>query len=275
MKKRLLRMMLSILYIVLGVYLGFGILIFLMQSKFIFFPDKRITLTPSDLRIKYEDLNLENPDGTTLNLWYLPYENAKRTAIFCHGNGGNMSYNLDAVELLHGLGLNVATFDYRGYGNSKGSPSEKGVYADAERAYRFLVDEKKVEESSIIIVGRSLGASIAANLAKNHSPAGLILESGFSSVPDVAAGQYPIYPVRLMCRFKMPTAEYVTQVKCPVLVVHSPDDEIIPFSHGKRIFDAANSPKTFLEITGSHNEGFSDSIDTYKPGLEKFLKGLE
>ena len=121
-------------------------------------------------------------------------------------------------------------------------------------------------------MGRSLGAAIAANLAKKYNPRILILESGFSSTPDVAARHYPIFPVRLLCRYKYKTAEYVKDIRCPLLVIHSPDDEIIPYSNAEKIFNSAKEPKEFLEISGSHNEGFADSGDIYVNGLRSFIE---
>lgn len=266
--------MLSFLFVLCGVYVGFGILIFFMQSRLVFFPDRKITLTPDDINLKYENITLQTHDAVRINLWFVPAKNAEYTVIFCHGNGGNLSYVLDTVELMHQFGLNVAAFDYRGYGNSEGHPSEQGVYTDAEEVYRFLVETKGIKENEIIVMGRSLGGAVAANLAKNHNPAACIVESAFTSIADMGANQYPFYPVKIICRFKMRTIDYIKQIKSPVLIVHSSEDEIVPFSHGRKIFEAANDPKSFLEIRGSHNEGFSDSIDIYKSGLEKFLKNL-
>jgi hypothetical protein len=270
--KRIKRLMGSILFILCGVYFGMLILLFIMQSKLVYFPSKEIVCTPKDLRLEYEDVTLNTPDGLKLNAWFVPAKSPTGTVIFCHGNGGNICYSLDVAEVLNKFNLNVLLFDYRGYGKSEGSPSENGTYTDAETAYQWLIKDKKIPENSIIIMGRSLGAAIAANLAKNHKPRMLILESGFSSTPDVAAKQYPIFPVRLLCRYKYKTAEYVKDVKCPLLIVHSPEDEIIPYPNAKRIFSSANEPKEFLEIRGSHNEGYSDSGDLYTNGLRNFIE---
>ena len=272
MTKRIKRLMTSLLFILCGVYFGMLILLFIMQSKLVYFPLKEIACTPTDIRLEYEDITLNTPDGLKLNAWYIPSKSPTGTVIFCHGNGGNICYTLDVVETMNKMNLNVLVFDYRGYGKSEGSPTENGTYTDAETAYQWLIKDKKIPENSIIIMGRSLGAAIAANLAKNHNPRLLILESGFSSTPDVAAKQYPIFPVRLLCRYKYKTAEYVKDVKCPLLIVHSPEDEIIPYPNAKRIFNSANEPKEFLEIRGSHNEGYSDSGDIYTNGLRNFLE---
>lgn len=272
MIKRINRLMTSLLFILCGVYFGILILLFLMQSKLVYFPSKEIVCTPADIRLQYEDITMKTSDGLNLNAWYIPAKSQVGTVLFCHGNGGNISYSLDVAETLNKLNLNVLIFDYRGYGKSEGSPTENGTYTDAETAYQWLLKDKNIPENSIIVMGRSLGAAIAANLAKNHSPRILILESGFSSTPDVAAKQYPIFPVRLLCRYKYKTAEYVKDIKCPLLVVHSTEDEIIPYANGKRIFNSAKEPKEFLVIKGSHNEGYSDSGDSYVNGLRNFIE---
>jgi fermentation-respiration switch protein FrsA (DUF1100 family) len=271
MKNRFKRLMTSLLFILCGVYFGMLILLFLMQSRLVYFPSKEIVCTPADIRLQYEDITMKTSDGLNLNAWFVPAKSPTGTVLFCHGNGGNISYALDVAETLNKFNLNVLLFDYRGYGKSEGSPTENGTYADADTAYRWLIKDKNIPEDSIIVIGRSLGAAIAANLAKNHNPRLLILESGFSSTADVAAKQYPIFPVRLLCRYKYKTADYVKDIKCPLLVVHSPDDEIVHYSNGIKIFNSAKEPKEFLEIRGSHNEGYSDSGDTYTNGLKDFI----
>ena len=271
MIKRIKRLMTSLLFILCGVYFGMLILLFLMQSRLVYFPSKEIVCTPADIRLEYEEITMKTSDGINLNAWFVPAKSPTGTVLFCHGNGGNISYSLDVVETLNKFNLNVLLFDYRGYGKSEGSPTENGTYTDADTAYRWLIKDKNIPESSIIVMGRSLGAAIAANLAKNHNPRILILESGFSSTADVASKQYPIFPVRLLCRYKYKTADYVKDIKCPLLVVHSPDDEIVPYSNGKKIFSSAKEPKEFLEIRGSHNEGYSDSGDIYINGLRNFI----
>ncbi|MFZ2655442.1 MAG: alpha/beta hydrolase, partial [Victivallales bacterium] len=126
-------------------------------------------------------------------------------------------------------------------------------------------------EKEIVVMGRSLGGAVASNLAKNNNPSLLILESAFTSTADMAASAYPIFPVRLLCRFGYRNIENVKSIKCPLLVIHSPNDEIVPYSHGRKIFDAAKEPKEFLRISGSHNEGFDESKEAYVEGLKIFL----
>jgi len=191
--------------------------------------------------------------------------------LFCHGNAGNISHRLESIEIFHRLGLNIFIFDYRGYGQSEGKPTEQGTYEDASVAWRYLTQQRQVNPNEIIVFGRSLGGAVASWLAQSHSPGALILESTFTSLADIAASLYPYLPVRLLLRFKYNTAEYLGKVNCPVLIVHSRDDEIMPFSHGCRLFEMASEPKKFLEISGTHNEGFIISGKDYEKGLNAFI----
>jgi len=168
--------------------------------------------------------------------------------------------------------LSVLIVDYRGYGQSEGRISEQGTYLDAEAAWRYLVEQRGVSPEEIIIFGRSLGGGVATWLAGVHPPRALILESTFTSVPDIGAGQFPFVPVRWLARIHYNSLERLRQIHVPVLIIHSPDDTTIPYSHGERLFEAANEPKEFLEIQGGHNEGFIISGNHYQAGIDAFIK---
>jgi len=178
------------------------------------------------------------------------------------------------LQIFNKLGLSTFIFDYRGYGKSAGKPTEKGTYLDAEAAWNYLINEKQIKPEDIVIFGRSLGGSVASWLAKEKSPEALILESAFTSIPDIAGELYPIFPVHLLSRFSYSTLKYIREVKCPVLIVHSKEDELIPFKHGRRLFDSANEPKEFLEIAGGHNDGFVLSGKLYEDGIADFIDRL-
>lgn len=261
----------SVLRIALIAYGFVIILALLFQSHFIFSPERRIMATPEQIGLKFEDVSFLTEDGKILSGWFIPAKEPKGVMLFCHGNAGNISHRLDSIMLFNQLGLSTFIFDYRGYGRSQGKITEIGTYDDAEAAWRYLVKIKEVAPNEIIIFGRSLGGAVASKLARNHKPKGLILESTFTSIPDIAADIYSLLPVRLLTRFTYPTVENVRDIKCPVLIVHSRDDDIIPFKHGRLIFDAAPEPKEFMEIKGSHNEGFLITGPRYRAGLESFI----
>lgn len=256
------------------VYLLFGLMLYLSQEGMIYYPDlpsRAVTLTPDAHGMDYEPVGFDTEDGERLRGWFIPAQQARATLLFHHGNAGNISHRLDSIRLFHDLGLSVFIFDYRGYGESSGRPSEAGTYRDAEAAWRQLTVERAIDPRTIVIFGRSLGAAIAAHLARVHPPRALILESAFTSVPDFGAEHYPLFPVRLLARIRYDTRQALRSVRSPVLIVHSRDDEIIPFRHGEQLYEAANEPKRFLPIHGDHNAGFLVSGERYREGLREFL----
>ena len=264
----------SVLLTVAGAYLALLLFVFVGQSGMLYLPDlpsRELSTTPRAIGLAYEDVRIRTDDGVQLHGWFIPAAQPRGTLLFFHGNAGNISHRLDSIRIFHELGLSVFIFDYRGYGQSEGSPSEAGTQRDAIAAWRFLTEERGVAPQRIVLFGRSLGAAVAAWLATQHTPGALILESAFTSVPDVAAEYYWWLPVRLLARFEYATRNFVQAVRCPVLVVHSPDDEIIGFQHGEAIFAAAKEPKELLRLRGSHNEGFLLSGATYTGGLDAFL----
>jgi fermentation-respiration switch protein FrsA (DUF1100 family) len=184
-------------------------------------------------------------------------------------------YFLDTVNFLNGLGLNCFIFDYRGYGASQGRPSENGTYLDARAAFRWLIKKKGIAPERIVVFGWSLGGSIGAYLAGKVKVAGLVIDSTFTSYTDIGRKFYPYMPVRWFARFKYPTIDYVRKVKCPVLVIHSRNDEVVPFEFGLKLYEAAGEPKEFIELFGGHNDALLVAGDEYKKGWIKWLKLLK
>jgi fermentation-respiration switch protein FrsA (DUF1100 family) len=261
----------SVIVIFLGSFVGLAGILTIFQSRLVYFPERAIAATPDVMGLSYEAVEFETSDGVKLSGWFVLAEEPRGVVLFCHGNAGNMSHRLESIDVFHSLSLSVFIFDYRGYGKSEGRISEKGTYLDAEAAWRYLVDERQVDPSEIFIFGRSLGGAVGSWLAQEHTPRALIVESTFTSIPDIAAQLYPFLPIRRLARFRYSAIDYVQQVSCPVLIVHSRDDEMISFSHGRRLFEAANEPKELLEIRGTHNEGFITSGKLYQDGLKSFI----
>jgi uncharacterized protein len=232
-------------------------------------PTHKFYADPSVVDLAYEDIYFETEDGVKLNGWYVSSEKPVAAMLFCHGNGGNISYRTESLRQFNTLNLNVFLFDYRGYGKSKGWLTEDGTYRDAAAAYRWL--KKKNPDLPIILFGRSLGANIAADLATKVDAAALIYESGFNSVQDMGSELFPFLPVRWITKYQYNGLEKIKHVKAPILVVHSQDDEVIPYHHGKKLFETAPEPKRFLEITGGHNDGFILSEEIYLRGIRDFL----
>lgn len=248
------------------------LVLYLFQGKMIFIPYQDIVATPSDLGLKFEDINFKTQDGTSLNGWFIPAENAKHTVLFCHGNGGNISHRLDTISLYNKLPLSVFIFDYRAYGKSTGVISEKGLYEDVAAAWNYLTETRKIAPKKIIIIGRSVGGAIAARAAAEHSPGGLVLESTFTSLSEIAQEKMPFLPVSWMIKYKLATVDSLVKVKCPVLIIASCDDTIIPFRHGKKLFAEAPEPKTFVELTGDHDDCYFLCRAKYTEALRRFLQ---
>jgi fermentation-respiration switch protein FrsA (DUF1100 family) len=267
----------NLMYLLLLTAVGYGILalyLFIMQPRLLYYPGmpgRELEATPGAIGLAFEDVTLQTADGMRLHGWFIPVGNPRATVLFCHGNAGNISHRLDSIALLNSLGLQVLIFDYRGYGKSEGRPSEKGTYRDVDAAWHYLREVRGLTEAGIIIFGRSLGAAVAADLASRTRPAAVILESAFTSVPDMAAEFYPWLPVRLLSRYRYDNLGKVARIARPLLLVHSRQDEIIPFAHGERLFGRAREPKQSLELTGGHNDAFQSSRKAYTHGLKSFL----
>jgi len=261
--------------VLLLAYGGACALLYFGQERLLYHPTREIVAAPDRLGLAYEDVALRASDGVRLAAWYVPADGPGRTVLFCHGNARNMSTRLASVEIFHRLGLGVLIFDYRGYGRSEGRPDEEGTYRDAEAAWEYLATDRGTRPERIILFGRSLGGAVAAHLAEKHRPAALILESTFTSAPDLGQELLPVFPVRWLARVRYDTLARVPHLACPKLFVHSLQDDLIPFAHGRRLFEAAAEPKYFLEIRGDHNEGFWLSGEAYVEGLRRFLAGLD
>ncbi|MEN6577337.1 MAG: alpha/beta hydrolase [Phycisphaerales bacterium] len=267
-----------LLYLVLAavlVYAIWGLVLLFMQHRLLYRPLREVIFAPSDRDLPHEDVVFHSRDGVKLAGWYLPAPQAHFTLLFCHGNGGNIMHVLDSMELFHRMGLNCLVFDYRGYGNSEGKPTEAGTYRDARAAFDWLTQAKGIPADRIIVCGRSLGGSIAAHLAAEVQPAALVVESAFTSYPDIGARFYPYMPVRLFSLFRYNTLSHIEKVRCPVMVVHSKDDDFVPYDFGVRLFKAASEPKRFVEITGGHNDGFLVSVDQYREAWTGWLDLLK
>jgi fermentation-respiration switch protein FrsA (DUF1100 family) len=168
----------------------------------------------------------------------------------------------------------VLIFDYAGYGKSNGAPDEASTYAAADVMYGWLVDGGRTAPDEVVAMGRSMGAAVAANLAAARPMAGLVLESAFTSAPRLAADLYPFFPSRLLCRFDYDTLALMGRIRVPVLFLHSPDDEIVPYEHSMRLFAAYGGDKLFVDLSGDHNTGWMESEAEYSEALDIFFRTL-
>jgi len=267
------RLFLSVIIIGLLLYSGIVLFLYFVQERMIYFPARDWNGTPTDMGLDYETVWLTTQDNVKISGWFVPVSQPKGTVLFLHGNGGNMSHRLNLLLKLYEMGLNTLIIDYRGYGQSDGSPSEQGTYYDAKTAWQYLIVQKQLAPETIVIWGNSLGGGVASWLAQQHPPAGLILSSTFTSAVDVATEVYPFLPVRLMARVRYETAQRLPTIQCPVLVIHSPLDNVIPYQHGLTLFQIAPEPKQFLEIDGPHNATWLNQ-PTYRQAVEQFITNI-
>ncbi len=252
-------------------YLAVCVYVYAAQDSMVFKPSKDFAALPDKARLPYEDIRIHGKDGVSLSAWHFPLEGSKATVLFLHGNSWNMGRFVTTAELYRKLGLACLMIDYRGYGSSSGKPSEEGLYADAESAYRWLTEERKTPSGRIVIAGRSLGGALAARLAAKLPCAGLSLESAFTSLDDEGSYFHPFLPIRLLSKYRFDTAADLAKASCPLLVVHSRDDKTVPFAFGKRLFELAPAkPKSFVELRGSHNDCYFESGDAYPEAFKDF-----
>jgi fermentation-respiration switch protein FrsA (DUF1100 family) len=268
--------MLKLLLAALACYALLALVVYLMQARMLYLadlPGRALDRTPADIDVDYEDVSIDTSDGVRLHGWYIR-GSGERVVLFFHGNAGNISHRLESIHHFLQLGLSVLIIDYRGYGQSGGRTTEQGIYRDADAAWRYLTEIRGTPQERIVLFGRSMGASAAAYLAAQRQPLALIVESSFTSVPDIAGEYYPWLPVRWLSRLRHSTVEFVSRARSPVLVIHSRDDEIVPFRHGEAIFAAAAEPRTFLAIRGSHNDAFLRDEADYLAGIRAFLDAV-
>lgn len=255
-------------------YVGLLALLYAVQSQLVYRPLAVVATTPADIDLNYDSLTLKTTDGVNIAAWYVPASDRPNAPVvlLCHGNAGNVSSRLDYLAIFHSLGVTTLAFDYRGFGESEGQPSEIGTYRDADAAWRYLTETRGLLPQDIGVYGESLGGGVASYLAQRYQPGALVLASTFTSLPDRARELYPFVPVRWLLQSEYGSRDRLADISAPVLVIHSRDDEVIPFSHGLSLYEAANDPKQFVEISGLHNSGYMSSLDTYRAGLAEFFE---
>jgi hypothetical protein len=263
-------MMETLALVLVGVLL-LNLFIYFQQPRMVFFPSRPLDATPADWGLAFEEVRFQTQDAVSLHGWYVPRAGASRVLLFLHGNAGNISHRRESVEIFHSLGLAVFIFDYRGYGKSGGAPSEAGLYRDASAAWQYLTATRGFAPEDILIFGRSLGGAVAAHLASQVPAGGVILESTFSSVRDFARRELPLLSALVALRYHFDSVSAMAHVRAPVLVLHSRDDEIIPFELALRLYEAVSAPKRFVELRGDHNSGFLASRPGYDRALRQWL----
>ncbi|MFZ5829083.1 MAG: alpha/beta hydrolase [Planctomycetota bacterium] len=255
-----------------------GVLIILLllmwfEESLVFVPSPYPVGDWRPVGLDVEDAEFAAADGTRLHGWYVRHPQPRAIVLFCHGNAGNVTHRAWMLSDLHRVAqVSALVFDYRGYGKSEGQPTEAGVIADARAARAWLAEREGIPEGEIVLMGESLGGSVAVELAATDGARALVLENTFTSVPDVAAHHYPVLPVRWLMRTRLSALSKIGRYRGPLLQVHGTADTIVPYSMGQKLFEAANEPKEFISLPGAdHNDGLPNE---YYVRLGEFLAAL-
>ena len=250
----------------------------ILDRMMIYFPQRGLAATPDSVGLNYEDVYLTASDGTRIHGWHIPGR-SNVTLLWFHGNAGNISHRRDNILMLHqSLGVGVFVIDYRGYGLSEGRPSEKGIYMDAEAAFDYLVSDLGLDaERNVVLFGRSLGAGVAAEMGTRHRVRGVILESGFTSIremADISGSVLPIPLVLTLFEARYDSISKIGRVESPVMILHGDRDKTVPYWMAEKLYAAANEPKTLYPIRGAgHNDTVYVGGEAYFEALKEFIDG--
>lgn len=239
-----------------------------IERSFVFFPAKPVPFTPREWGMPFEDVYFRTPDNLTLNAWLIRASADSPMVMWFHGNAGNIADRLDNARLLFDRGLSLFMVDYRGYGKSEGRPSEKGIYLDGHAAYEHIVSQAGVAPDGLIVFGRSLGSCVAVRVASKNPCAGVILESAFTNMADMARATLPL-PGLGIFKDKFDCLGRISSVSTPILFFHGDKDEIVPYKFGRELFEAARGDKDFYTIKGAHHN------DTYIVGRKEYFDRFE
>jgi pimeloyl-ACP methyl ester carboxylesterase len=243
-----------LLKIGIAAYVGVIIVLMALERHLIFHPATAAdSWEPPTRHVQDVEFGME---GCRFHGWWAPLAGAKSAVLFCHGNAGNLSHRGYAIEQWHRtMQASVLLFDYPGYGRCEGKPDESGCYRAAEAAYQWLVNDAGVSPAHLIIVGESLGASVAVETARHHEHEALVLISGFTSIPDMAGVTFPLLPLRWLVRNRFDSLAKISECKRPVFIAHGTGDRIVPYWMSQKLFEAANEPKRLFTMQGrDHNE---------------------
>lgn len=272
------RLLLRLARALVVAWLCLCILAALLYPRLLYHPNRDAPWpTPEVFGVGYEEFWLEAPDGTRLNGWFLPGagEGPKTPLLVFHGNAGNLATAVHRLALLSRLGRDVYMIDYHGYGLSGGKPGEDNLYMDAETAWRHLVESRGAKPSEIVVMGYSLGGAVAAKLASDHpDAAGLILESTFTRLSDVADDLFPFLPCKLILGNAFNTYSRLPALSMPLLVIHGRGDGLVPYKLGVKIHDSYRGRKRFMIIGDDHNLGYLAAGNVYEQGMQAFLDSL-
>lgn len=257
------------LFFIIGAFL---IYLRYIENRTLFYPSKQIEFLPKEAGLDFETVNFKTIDDVKLTGWLIPSKDARYTILFCHGNAGNISHRIEKIKFFNQIGCNVFIFDYRGYGMSAGKPYEKGLYLDAQAAYDYLLS-KNISIPQIIGYGESLGGAVIVDLACKNKMQALILEGTFSSIKDMVEKTFPLLPYWIFSS-RFDSTIKIKSLNIPKFIIHSINDEIVPYEIGAKLYEAAALPKEMLKVHGGHNSCFYESENLIREKVSGFIDNL-
>jgi fermentation-respiration switch protein FrsA (DUF1100 family) len=280
MPHRSLRRLLVVISLFAIGYTAAALYLYFNQRAFIYQPGERfVSPAPPAFALNDRPVTYRSTGGVTLAAWVIPGLPSRATGqwlLICHGNYGNVSFGQrpEFYAAMRDLGISLFAFDYRGFGQSTGSPREQGLYDDAAASYGYLTNTLGVDPGRIVIFGHSLGTGVAIELATHAPAAGLIVEGAYTSVVERAQQLYRWLPVSLVAAERFPSIDRIGHVSIPKLFLHSPDDQIIPFALGQQLYAAASPPKRFVSVKGGHENAFRVDHMAYFGAIDRFLQEI-
>ena len=261
---------------ILAVLLGLWILIPSLERSFVFRPSIEVSKTPETFGVPFERHRVESTDGCTLDAWRVCPDEPTASVIYFHGSGGNLGTAAETFAMYYMCGLEVFGFDYRGYGESNGSPTEEGVYADGLAAVEYFMQHLKSDDRPVIYIGRSLGGPVAAFVSREEEPRGLILEATFPSKNSLVSNRKILRLVKLFMKYRFTTADYLQGHSFPVMVIHGDKDSTVPLKQGYELFNKLTGHRSFLRIPGAgHSDLHSKDAELYLDSIVSFAEGIK
>jgi pimeloyl-ACP methyl ester carboxylesterase len=253
------------------------------EQEFVYAPSAFLQKTPREAEMAFDNIALVADDGINIQGWFVPSQPLEQevpatnsttpTLLFFHGKTGNIGDCLEKIHFFHDMGLDVFIIDYHGYGKSGGAPTERALTGDALAAYFYLIEKRGVKPEQLYIYGEDLGAAVGIDLAAKVPAAGLITEGATASILENVEDDWPLIPWQFLLRNQFDSLTRIRDVHIPVLLIHSAEDELVPFNSSRRLCALAHDPKELVEIHGTHGGAFIKSFDVYYDKIEHFVRG--
>jgi len=260
----------------LAILIGLWIMIPSLERSFVFRPSLEIAKTPETFGVPFERHRIDSTEGCTLDAWHACPSDPLATVIYFHGSGGNLGTAAETFAMYYLCGLEVFGFDYRGYGESSGSPTEEGVYADGLAAVAYFKRHLGTAGRPVIYIGRSLGGPIAAFVSRENPPRGLILEATFPSKDALVSERRLLRLVKYFMKYRFNTVDYLKGHDFPVMIVHGDKDSTVPLKQGQQLYLKLSGPRSFLRVPGAgHNDLHSKDSEFYLDSIVSFAEGVK